>query len=454
VVTDNQKRSLPAVETVLQQLRETGLPRPLLVATIRRELAGLRQAGAIPARDDIMAQISRAITDLLGSKIRPVINATGIIVHTNLGRAPLGESAGQALQSIAGQYNNLEFDLATGQRGRRGAYLEAGLAAMCRTESATIVNNGAAALVLILKEFTSRRNEVIVSRGELVQIGGGFRIPDILESSGATLREVGTTNQTDMSDYAKAIGEDTGLILKVHRSNFFMDGFVASPSRAELSKLARDHGIPLVEDLGSGAFADTSQMAGLEREPTPAEAIKGNVDLVCFSGDKLMGGPQAGIIAGNRESVDRLKRNPFFRALRCDRLVLAAMQAVVDDYLNIKGSEAPPVPVIDMMKVSCHDLKQRAEKIIEKISDLPLRLDLGEGNAQVGGGSLPRDTIPSVSIDLASDRHSASELAARLRHSEPPIIGYPSKKKLKLDLRTVFPAQDGLLISTLRSLFV
>tara|TARA_Y100001934_G_scaffold282794_1_gene398439 strand:- start:9104 stop:10462 length:1359 start_codon:yes stop_codon:yes gene_type:complete len=444
VLVDSNKRSIPAVETLLKAVGESELPRPLLVATIRQELNQIRTADEIPDRDSVIDLVKQAIQRTIRSRIQPVINATGIIVHTNLGRAPLGSEVVSALGALAGQYNNLEYDLTTGERGGRANYVEAGLATLCQSEAATIVNNCAAALVLILRELTSEKREVIVSRGELIQIGGGFRIPDILETSGATLREVGTTNRTNLADYETAIGPNTGLILKVHRSNFFMDGFVESPLRDELSKLARESGVPLVEDLGSGALTDTEKAAGLTREPTPAEAIRAGVDLVCFSGDKLMGGPQAGIIAGNAGHVGRMKRNPFFRALRCDRLVLGAMQAVVDHLLADK-----PTPVSDMMSASVDELRKRAETIRQALADVSARIEIGEGKAQVGGGTLPRDTIPSVTLDIHATNRSATRLAADLRRSAPPVISYPSQKILKLDLRTVFPEQDETLTKCL-----
>lgn len=448
VSNEHQNRAYPSVESLRQELGGSTLPRPLLVHLIRRGIERMKRSGEAPDREQVISHLRGLVASLEQSRLRPVINATGVIVHTNLGRSPLGRSAVAALNEIAGSYNNLEYDLTSGERGGRAAYLEAGLATLCEAEAATMVNNCAAALVLALKEFTGERNEVIVSRGELIQIGGGFRIPEILESSGAKLCEVGTTNQTTLSDYENAIYKNTGLILKVHRSNFFMDGFVASPARSELSKLARKRGVPLLEDLGSGALCDTSKLAQLEREPTPGEVVRGGVDLVCFSGDKLLGGPQAGILAGKADSIARLKKNPFFRALRCDRLVMTAMQSVVDSYLNEES-----VPVLQMMSVTLDELRKRAERIRSQIEVSGVQVEIGEGNAQVGGGTLPRERIPSVTIDLRSDAKSATDLEAALRSAEPPIVGYPSKKKLKLDLRTVFPEQDEILIAQIKSLF-
>jgi L-seryl-tRNA(Ser) seleniumtransferase len=319
------------------------------------------------------------------------------------------------------------------------------------------VNNCAAALVLILGHFTSgKRKEVIISRGELIQIGGGFRIPEILEASGAQLREVGTTNKTSLHDYARAISKQTAMILKVHRSNFFMGGFVESPSTEEIAALARKRRLRFVEDLGSGAVVATEKIAPIEHEPTPAEVLKRGVDLVCFSGDKLLGGPQAGILAGSAKLVAALKREPFFRALRCDKLILCALQTTVDLYLKHQTSSltlsAEQLPILAMLSVSSNSLRTRAEKIVSALSDLPLRAGVGEGEAQIGGGTLPRSTIPSVTVDLVPASIGLAEWAARLRGRTPPVIGYISGKRYKLDLRTIFPRQDEEVIQAIRAI--
>jgi L-seryl-tRNA(Ser) seleniumtransferase len=367
---------------------------------------------------------------------------------------------------IGSNYSNLEYGLMGGARGGRAAYLEQALAALCAAEAATVVNNNAAALVLILRHFChldaaiSKRsagrsgrqkalgkNEVIISRGELIQIGGGFRIPDILETSGARLREVGTTNKTSVQDYARAIGRETALILKVHRSNFFMDGFVESPPAEELAALARRKRVPLVEDLGSGAIVETQTVAGLEHEPTPAEVIGRGVDLVCFSGDKLLGGPQAGVIAGKAKLITELKRNPFFRALRCDKLILSALEATVDMYL--RGEQG--IPVLEMLRSSNDELRLRAERIRSALDGLPIMASVGEGVAQIGGGTLPRSAIGSVTLDLAHAALKPQELATRLREQALPVIGYVARGSLRLDLRTMFPGQDEELISAIRA---
>jgi L-seryl-tRNA(Ser) seleniumtransferase len=445
-VKANARRGLPSVDKVLQLFGESALPRRTLVAVVRRELAAIRRSGSIPDEKTIVQRIGSAVSGLLSQKIKPVINGTGVVIHTNLGRAPLGPEVIKSLTQIAASYTNLEYDLSSGERGGRAKYLEENLALLCHAEAATLVNNCAAALVLILRHFTKRKPEVIISRGELIQIGGGFRIPEILEASGARLREIGTTNKTALNDYVRAIGPDTALILKVHRSNFFMGGFVASPSTEEIAALAKKKKIPFVEDLGSGAIISTEEIAGVEHEPTPADTLRQGADLVCFSGDKLLGGAQAGIIAGRARQVAALKREPFFRALRCDKLVLGALQATVDLYL--RGSTVE-LPVLMMLQTSVDSLRERAKKIQSQLSGLPIAVEIGESKAQIGGGSLPRSSIPSLTLDLAP-KHP-EDFARKLRNASPPVVGFNSGKKFRLDLRTIFPDQDRALIDAIRA---
>jgi len=442
-------RGIPAVEKVLQALGPVDLPRPAILAVVRHELAALRQAPAVPDFATVVTNVRVALDRLRASRLQPVINGTGVLLHTNLGRAPLGPAAVETLGAVAAAYSNLEFDLATGGRGGRAGYLEHNLALLCGAEAATVVNNCAAALVLMLRHFTAgARKQVVVSRGELIQIGGGFRIPEILESSGAVLREVGTTNRTTVADYARVIGRDTALILQVHRSNFFMGGFVESPAIADLVALARKRRVPLVEDLGSGAVFDTARLGVQEREPTPAGVLKDGADLVCFSGDKLLGGPQAGIIAGRARLVAALKREPLFRALRCDKLCLAALQATVDELLAALPDSPPPgrLPLVDMLQVSAATLHARAEALVTALAGLPVQASVGAGEGQVGGGTLPRATIASITLDLTPQEMSLAKFAARLRAASPPVIGYVAGGRYKLDLRTVFPRQDNLLV--------
>lgn len=474
-------RGIPSVDKLLQELGETGLPHPIVVAAIRRDLAVLRKHGTIPAFEEILSQLRSALEILRASRIQPVINGTGILVHTNFGRAPLGPTVMEAVSRIALQYNNLEYGLAEGGRGNRGAYLEQNLALMCGAEAATVVNNNASALVLILRHFCREatplspgkqkrtrqrdqvhRNQVVISRGELIQIGGGFRIPEILEASGAQLCEVGTTNKTSLGDFTRGISNETALILKVHRSNFFMDGFVDSPFTEAIAKLARGKRIPFVEDLGSGAMIQTEDFPGLEHEPTPAEVLRNGVDLVCFSGDKLFGGPQAGIIAGKAKLVAALKREPLFRALRCDKLILAALEATVDIYLRNSSGHSNPtgsriaaiqndIPLFAMLHTSNDELQMRARKIVAALEGLPLKAAIGTGRAQIGGGALPRSILQSTTVEIAHDKLRPHELAARLRSHILPIVGYIERGSLKLDLRTVFAGQDAEIVAALRA---
>jgi L-seryl-tRNA(Ser) seleniumtransferase len=442
------RRSLPSVESVMQALGLVGLPRPTVLSLVRRELAALRQQSLAPDLETILAQV-RSTCDRLGRlRLEPVINGTGVLLHTNLGRAPLGWPVVERLAKIATSFNNLEYDLCEGQRGSRGAYLESSLALLCGAEAASAVNNCAAALVLVLRHFTRQKPEVIISRGELIQIGGGFRIPEILEASGARLHEVGTTNQTSLDDYARAIGPQTALILKVHRSNFVMDGFVASPATRALAELARSKRLLLLEDLGSGAVIRTEQTPGLDHEPTPAEVLRQGVALVTFSGDKLLGGPQAGILAGKAKLVAGLKRDPLFRALRCDKLVLAALEATVELYLQGKPEESIPLWV--MMRVSDEELRTRAEQIVWKLRELPLEAQVVSSKARLGGGSLPRSFLPSVAVQLRAPGTSAAKFAQRMRNGSPSVIGCVSGDYFRIDVRTVFPNQDQALAGAIQ----
>ncbi|MEO2049140.1 MAG: L-seryl-tRNA(Sec) selenium transferase [Pirellulales bacterium] len=457
-------RRLPAVDKVLAQIDPLGLPRQAVVAVIRRELAALRAADEIPPPEQIVEQIRTAIAALRQGRIQPVINATGVLIHTNLGRSPLGTPALKMMVELASQYGNLEYDLMTGDRGGRAAYLEHNLALLCGAEAATVANNNAAALVLTLRHLCqSECREVIISRGELVQIGGGFRIPEILEVSGATLREVGTTNSTSCADYRQAITDSTALVLKVHQSNFFMGGFVQSPSTAELAELVHQHGLPLVEDLGSGAVVPTEELhQDLEHEPTPAESLRQGVDLVTFSGDKLFGGPQAGIVAGKKSLVASIKQEPLFRALRCDKLILVALQSLVDDYLHglsqrglsqrgLSQQETvnQSVPLHGMLATPISQLQQRAESLVAALADVPCQVKIQEGESRVGGGSMPRSALPSVVIALRPNQGELATLTARLREGTPPVIGYVHADQFCLNLRTVLPQQDGALINSL-----
>jgi len=319
-------------------------------------------------------------------------------------------------------------------------------------EAATVVNNCAAALVLALRHFTRARPEVIISRGELVQIGGGFRIPEILEGSGARLKEVGTTNRTTLQDYEQAISPSVGMILKVHQSNFHMEGFVASPDREELARLGKRVGMPVMEDLGSGAISDTAQIASIRREPTPADSLAAGIDLVCFSGDKLLGGPQAGLIAGRAEHITALKKEPFFRALRCDKLIFAALQATLETHLHHKG-EAPALPLWQMLNTTLEELEARAAQYVRRLRDKGVQAELSKPTGEIGGGALPTVRIDSIGVDVQVPGKAADAIMKKLRKGAPPVIAYLEQGKIRFDLRTVFPSQDEALIATIATAF-
>jgi len=442
------RREIPAVNKVLDALGEYHLPRPVVVDLVRRELSTMRSKNTIPEFESTVEHLHRSLEQLRASRLQPVINGTGIVIHTNFGRAPLATEAVRALTEIGAGYSNLEYDLATGDRGHRGAYIENALALLCGAEAATVVNNCAAALVLIVQHFTAAKPEVIISRGEMVQIGGGFRIGEIIEATGATLREVGATNKTKIDDYSRAIGSRSAMILKVHRSNFFMSGFVESPSAAAIAALARKKRVLFVEDLGSGATMRTEQFGIAEHEPTPAEALKAGADLVCFSGDKLFGGPQAGIIAGKKRLVTALQREPLFRALRCDKLCFGALQATIDLHLN---QAAEKVPAIGLLQAAEDELRNRAASIKNGLSDLPLQITIGRSVAKIGGGALPKSRMASVTIEIVPGHCSPVDLAARLRSTVPPVIGYVANDSCKLDLRTILPHQDAVLVDVIRT---
>ena len=440
--------ALPSVEKLAAALApEVSLPRPLVNLFVRREIDRFRQlllAGEDHSREDIEKSTRQGLREFANSRLQPVINATGVLIHTNLGRSPLGPRAAGALQKIATGYSNLEFDLPSGSRGKRAGYLETALACLLETEAATAVNNCAAALVLTLRTLVEEgKNEVIVSRSELVEIGGGFRIPDILETSGAKLVEVGATNKTHLHDYEQAITPQTALILKVHRSNFYIDGFVGEPEIPKIAKLAHDHSLPLVEDLGSGAMMNTDELAPIEHDPPPQESRRRGIDLVIFSGDKLLGGPQSGIIGGRADLVAEIKKEPFFRAVRCDKLILTTLQESIDQYLETKADPSQSdVPVLTFLGKSVVDLKVRAAAITEGLPDENTEITIENTLARPGGGTMPRSEFPSVAIKLAPKNQSVPKLAKRLRLGDPAIVGYTTDDALFIDLRTIFPDTD------------
>ena len=453
-------RHLPSVEKLLQAVGTScDLPRELTAHLVRAEVALLREEAVggkePPAFDAAVTRVQRKLESFARSRIQPVINGTGVMIHTNLGRAPLSPAISDRIRDVACHYNNLELDLDSGERGKRGRFVETALAVLTGAEAATVTNNCAAALVLMLRHIAGgERREVIISRGQLVEIGGGFRVPDIMETSGAVLREIGTTNKVTLADYRKAIGPHTAMLLRVHRSNFYMDGFVSEPDTAELAALARQHSLPLVEDLGSGAMVATEQIAPIEHEPTPQELLAAGVDLVCFSGDKLFGGPQAGIICGKAGLIAGIKRDPMFRALRCDKLILAALQETVVEYLaHAQGEDAgpAPLPLLQMLALRDDDLRPRAEAIVAALAGAAVAASIGQGTARCGGGTMPRSSQPSLTVDLAPAAQSVAVFARRLREGRQPVAGYIENNLLRLDLRTVFPHQDAELCTAIRA---
>jgi L-seryl-tRNA(Ser) seleniumtransferase len=395
-----------------------------------------------------------ALGDQFTPSLRAVINATGVIVHTNLGRAPLGNRALARVVAVAGGYSTLEYDLAGGTRGRRDVHAEGAICRLTGAEAAVVVNNNAAAALLILAALAAAR-EVIVSRGELVEIGGGFRIPDVMKQSGATLREVGTTNRTRASDYAAAIGDRTALILRVHPSNFRIEGFTARPSLPELVDLGRRFHVPVAEDLGSGflrlANADDgapTRAVALD-EPAVEDSVAAGVDICCFSGDKLFGGPQSGIVLGRRELVERIRRHPLMRALRVDKMTYAALEATLLEYEA--GRSAETVPVRRMLAVTSEAIRRRAEQIVESLAPVSgWRIALGPSTSAVGGGSAPGVELPTWVVTLERDDGGADRIAAMLRQLTPPLVARIENDRVLLDLRTVPPEQDAILLEHLR----
>src|SRR5229473_6540335 len=454
-------RQIPSVDELLAQPRLAALSkrvnRNLVVEVARTVLAELRARiagdsnwtalGLSAASIEVL--ISTEVERILSRSLQPVINATGVILHTNLGRAPLPETVVDEFRRSATQYSNLEYDLEAGARGKRDVHAAELLTRLTGAEAAIVVNNCAAAVLVTLAAL-ARGGEVIVSRGELIEIGDGFRIPEIMEQSGAILREVGTTNRTHVGDYENAINEKTRALLRVHPSNFKVTGFTDKPSLEELVALSQRSGLPLVEDLGSGCLVDLSEYG--VSEPTVRQSIDAGVSVVMFSGDKLLGGPQAGIIAGKKELIGRVRRHPLFRALRVDKLTTAALAATLRAYLRGAADE---IPALRMIRISVQEIKRRAEKFLRELTpDLPLgevELEITDGSSLAGGGSTPSQSLPSKVIRIASARYSATKLEQRLRRAPAgvSVIARVEDDRLILDLRTVFPEQEPLLIKTL-----
>jgi L-seryl-tRNA(Ser) seleniumtransferase len=397
--------------------------------------------------------IEQSLNQSLAYSLKPVINATGVILHTNLGRAPLGDAVLQHVAEVSRTYSNLEFDLVTGERGKRDVHVSALFAKLLnlgeREVSTIVVNNNAAAVFLTLNAL-AEGGEVIVSRGELVEIGGSFRIPDVMAKSGAVLREVGTTNRTRIGDYEQAISERTKLLLRVHRSNFQIVGFTEQPSLQELAELGRRRNIPVMEDLGSGELFDLRRV-GIQGEPMIADSLRAGMNVVTYSGDKLLGGPQAGIISGDRELVAKVRSNPLFRALRVDKMFYAALEATLLAYLR---EDYDAIPTLRMMRAGEDELQHRAEQIARhlRISSPKLEVEVVETRAVLGGGSAPGTTLPSRAVAVKSAEVSADQMLERLRQCGTPIVARVEDGRVLLDLRTVWPEQDAVIMAALEGI--
>jgi L-seryl-tRNA(Ser) seleniumtransferase len=424
-----------------------------VLETLRKEIAaGNLDASAIElAVGGLPAAVERRLRQSLAPSLRPVINATGVILHTNLGRAPLAEAALERIREVAGVYSNLEFDIASGERGKRDVHVERLTARLLNQEglsgiSTVVVNNNAAAVLLSLNTL-AEGGEVIVSRGELVEIGGSFRIPDVMAKSGAVLREVGTTNRTRLADYAKAINERTRLLLRVHRSNFQIVGFTEQPALEDLVALGRKHKLRILEDLGSGAMIELRSV-GVSSEPSVWDSLRAGVDVVTYSGDKLLGGPQAGLISGRSETIARIRSNPLFRALRVDKLTYAALEATLLAYVR---QDHNAIPAVRMMRLSPEEIGHRAQALAEKLrtNARKIEVEVVDGVSVIGGGAAPGATLPTVLLAITCEGLSADEFAARLRAHQPPIVARVEQRKVLLDLRTVFPEQDAIIATAL-----
>ncbi|OJV97198.1 MAG: L-seryl-tRNA(Sec) selenium transferase [Chloroflexi bacterium 54-19] len=453
-------RNLPGVEKLLQTpvLRDLGqtAPHDLLVEAARQTLDETRQnirQGQFLFTDldlEVLAgEVARRVEQSLESSLREVINATGVILHTNLGRAPLSREAIAAVAASAGSYSNLEYDLESGERGSRLSHIESLLARLSGAEAAIAVNNNAAAVFMVLTAFAQGK-EVILSRGQAVEIGGGFRIPDVMRQTGARLVEVGTTNKTYATDYESAVTPETAMLMRVHSSNFKIIGFTANPDLKELAEIAHRHNLLLVDDLGSGTLLDTARY-GLTHEPTVGDSIRAGADIVTFSGDKLLGGPQAGLIAGKKEYIARLRKHPLARALRLDKMTLAALQATLQHYLRDEAERK--IPVWQMLSRQPGDLREQAGRWQARLERVWPGATIVQGESTIGGGSLPGETLPTWLLALPVPPDSSiNRLQAELRSQRPPVIGRVEHDCLLFDPRTVLDFQEETLLATLEHL--
>lgn len=443
-------RMLPGVDHVLGLCGALpffkDIPKTVLVSSIRKILETLR-IGILGADRDIAEEslsdahiteaVMAAVIKATAPNLKPLVNATGVVVHTNLGRSLLPDAVVENIALIAGRYSNLEYDLDAGKRGSRYASVEDLLCEISGAQAAMAVNNNAGAVLLCLETF-ARNKEVIVSRGELVEIGGSFRVPDVMAKSGGILREVGTTNRTHMRDYENAIEENTALLLKVHRSNYSIIGFTAEVSLKELVELGARHGVPVMEDLGSGTFIDFSKY-GLVKEPTVQESVAAGTDIVTFSGDKLLGGPQAGIIVGKKSTVDQIKQNPLARALRIDKLTLAALESTLRLYRD-EEKAVRMIPTLRMLTMNIGDIETRASNLVEELKNIDksrLEISLIERSSKAGGGALPLLELPSRCLRIRLQGMSANALEKSLRENDPPIIGRIEDDAYIMDPRTL-----------------
>ncbi|RVX39760.1 L-seryl-tRNA(Sec) selenium transferase [Nonomuraea polychroma] len=439
-MSNDARRAIPKMDVLLahpwlvEQVETWG--RPVVVTAARRVLEYARldigDGHELPSLDDLAQTVAKAIEALRAGRLTSVINATGVVLHTNLGRAPLSAAARAAIEDAAG-YSTVEFDLQTGQRGKRGTAVRALVCELTGAPAALVVNNAAAAILLALSGLAKDR-EVIVSRGQLIEIGGEFRIPSVMEAAGVTLVEVGTTNRTHLSDYRSAITDRTAMLMVVHPSNYRIEGFTAQPPLSSLVELAREHGIPLLHDIGSGLLHGS-----MGDEPTLEDSLQAGVDLAVFSGDKLLGGPQAGIIVGRADLVTQLSRHPIARAVRIDKLNLAAMEATLLSHLKGRLDD---LPVWRALKLTPEDIRPRAETLAALFGSAAR---LRRGVSVVGGGSLPGEGLPSVLVDIDPAPISEAVAMARLRTADPPVIARTEKGRVVVDLRTVPPEQDQLL---------
>ena len=445
------RRDLPSVNALLESAGVRSLleqhPRRVVLEAVRNAVNAARHQGdAQRTEQQWITSIASAVQSLTQPSLRRVINATGVVLHTNLGRAPLAESAVEAIAHIAAGFSNLEYDIETGERGSRYSHCVGLLRQLTGAEDALVVNNCAAAMVLTLNALAQRK-EVLVSRGELVEIGGSFRIPDIMARSGAKLVEVGTTNRTHDDDYRRAITPRTAAIVKVHRSNFAIEGFTSDVSVDRLAFIAAEHGLPVIHDLGSGLMVPLDEY-GLTGEPTASMALESGASLVLMSGDKLLGGPQAGIILGGANVIAKLRKNPFARAMRVDKLTLSALEATLRLYLDPERA-VKQIPVLSMLTAPVKDIEARAEAVVAKLRAVGIEAKVAESSASVGGGAFPTAAIPSRAIVLS---RNAQEAEKQLRLGDPAVIGRISERKLALDLRSVLPREDDLLAEAIMKL--